>query len=1018
MGFAVAQDRQASGIVVDETGEPVAGASVTLKGGSLSIGTVTDTEGRFSLSVPAGAKTLAVKYIGYLAAEVAAEANVTVKLNPDVKTLGEVVVVGYGTQQKKDVTSSIVKVSGSDISNLSAPSFESQLAGRAAGVNVVTQNGMVGEAPEFQIRGYSTLSSGSQPLVVIDGIPINSGQIQQLYGRYNPLSDINPGDIQSIEILKDGAATAVYGSRAANGVVLITTKRGSKSAAKVTYDAYAGFASPVKLHELLNAEEFVTISNEKFTNWGSEGPAVLDPAGVDTDWNDYVYRTGFQQNHTVSASGGTDKSTYYTSLGYSNMEGIIRASSQQRFNVTANVTQQANKWLTIGANVQANRTILEGVMNEENSLGSMGFASVRMLPNVSVFNAEDKTGYNIDAVNRKTLGRGANRTYIDNGIQNIVWAMDNNVNRSKSTRIIGGGFGEIKFTDGLTLRTHGGMDLTWLNDYMTWDPESGDGLGYNGHLEEVNTTYYNWNWQNVLNFNRSFGVHNVSATAVQEYTYSEYAYTDASVTELSDPFFTDHIISNTFVTPDIGGYKTFNGLASYLFRLNYNYDSKYYLGGSIRRDGLSKLHEDVRWGTFYGASGAYRISRESFWTASGLESVLNDLRIRASIATVGNSDLGTNNFPYINTYGAKKYGNEAGVGWTNFGNNRLKWESSTTGDLGLDGSLLNGRLAFELTWFQKNTNDLIQEVPTPPSFGIPYNRYYDNVGSIKNSGVEIALSGTVVNRAFKWESGFNVSFVKNRVIKLLNGEDIIDNYTIIREGESFMALYGYDYYGVNRANGNPIWRKGDGSLVQFDTFGEYDYAVYDPENPEDVSVPATLSAVTDKKILGNSLPTWFGGFNNTITYRDFDLNIFLRFSGGNKIMNATRQSSLLSLYFNNNGKEILGRWQSPENPGDGLTPKIGYGDESPLYNDGYTDSHFVEDGAYLRLANLALGYNVPASFTSKLDVAKIRFYVQAQNLLTLTGYSGLDPETSTRRGVDWDGMPQQKVFTLGVNVTF
>ncbi|MDR0733382.1 MAG: TonB-dependent receptor [Dysgonamonadaceae bacterium] len=1013
-----AQDKQTFGTVIDENNDPIVGASVALKE-SLSIGTITDNEGKFSLSVPTHAKTLVVKYIGYTEAEVAVGTNVLIRLVPDVRSLGEVVVVGYGTQQKKDITSSIVKVNGGDINNLAAPSFESQLAGRAAGVNVVTQNGMVGQAPEFQIRGYSTLSSGSQPLIVIDGIPVNSGQIQQLYGRYNPMADVNPGDIQSIEILKDGAATAIYGSRAANGVVLITTKKGNKNAAKVTYDAYAGFASPVKLHDLLNAEEFVTIANEKYANWDSEGFAVLDHQGVNTNWNDYVYRTAFQQNHTVSASGGTEKSSYYASLGYSDMEGIIRASSQQRFNVTANVTQQANKWLTIGANVQANRTTLDGVMNEENSLGSVGFASVRMLPNVAVFNADDKTGYNIDAENRIALGRGANKTFIDNGIQNIVWAMDNNLNRSKSTRIIGGGFGEIKFTEGLTLRSQGGLDLTWLNDYMTWDPESGDGYGYGGILEEMNTTYYNWNWQNVLNFNRTFaGLHSVNATAVQEYTYSEYEWTDANVTELSDPFFTDHIISNTFVTPDVAGYKSFNGLASYLFRLNYNFDGKYYLGGSVRRDGLSKLDKDTRWGTFYGASGAYRISRESFWTASGLESVLKDLRIRASLATVGNSDLGSN-FPYLNTYGAKKYGNEAGVGWNNFGNNKLKWESSTTYDLGLDGIALNGRLAFELTYFQKNTNDLIQEVPTPPSFGIPYNRYYDNVGSIKNSGVEISLSGTpVVTKNFKWDVNFNVSFVNNKVSKLLNGEDIIDNYTIIREGESFGSLYGYDYYGVNTENGNPIWRKDDGSLVQFDTFGEYDYAVYDPANPADVSVPASLSAVTDKKILGNSLPTWFGGFNNTFTYKDFDLNIFLRFSGGNKIMNASRQSSLLSLYFNNNGKEILGRWQSPENPGDGLTPKIGYGDESALFNNGYTDSHFVEDGSYVRLANLALGYNLPSQVTSKLDIAKIRFYVQAQNLLTLTGYSGLDPETSTRRGVDWDGMPQQKIFSIGVNVTF
>jgi TonB-linked SusC/RagA family outer membrane protein len=683
------------------------------------------------------------------------------------------------------------------------------------------------------------------------------------------------------------------------------------------------------------------------------------------------------------------------------------------------VTQTANKWLQIGLNVQAAKTTLEGVMNQENSLGSVGFASVRMLPNVAVFNPDDITGYNIDAVNRKTLGRGSNLSYIDNGIQNLVWALDNNVNSSNSTRLVGGGFAEITFMKGLTLRTQAGLDYTILNDFMKWDPESGDGYGYGGVLEEVNTIYHNWNWQNVLNFNRTFSdVHNVGATLVQEYTHTDYSWMDASVQQLSDRFFTEHIISGTFGDKSVGGYKSENGLASYLFRLNYNYDSKYYIGGSVRRDGLSRLPKDTRWGTFYGGSLAWRLSRESFWTESTINSWFNDLRLRASMATIGNSDLGSD-FPYLGTYGAKRYGAETGIAWNNMGNDRLKWESTKTYDLGIDGSLLNSRLSFEFAYFQKDTKDLVLEVPTAPTIGIPYNSYYDNVGAVKNSGFEFSVGGTpVVTKDFSWRVDFNFSAIKNKVTKLVNGEDIIGRYTITREGESFGSIYGFDYYGVNQSNGNPIWRKADGSLVQFDTFGEYDYAVYDPANPEDVSESAYLSTTDDRKVLGSSLPTWYGGFNNTFTYKDFDLNIFFRFSGGNKIMNATRQSSLLNLNFSNNGKEILGRWQSPEIPGDGKTPKIGYGDEAVLFNDGFADSHFVENGSFLKLSNLTLGYTLPQLLVSKIDVSKVRFYAQAQNLFTVTGYNGLDPETSTRRGTDWDGMPQQRIFTFGVNITF
>jgi TonB-linked SusC/RagA family outer membrane protein len=948
---------------------------------------------------------------------VGGRAEINVALENDVQRLEDVVVVGYGTQQKKDVTSSIARVGGSELSTLAAPSFESQLAGRAAGVQVTTSSGMVGVAPEFQIRGFSTISSGTQPLIIIDGVPANSGQKQQLYGRYNPLADINPSDIQSIEILKDGAATAIYGSRAANGVVLITTKKGKQGNTQVTYEGYVGVAQASKLHKLLNAEEFVTIANEKLTAWGYPEAAVLE-GSVDTDWNDYVYQTAFQQNHTVAASGGTEKSQYYASLGYSNMDGIIRASDQERYTFNANLTQTANKWLQVGINAQASRTILNGVMNEENSLGSVGFAGVRMLPNVPVYNPDDVTGYNIDAKERKALGRGVNEEYIDNGIQNIVWALDNNTNLSKSTRIVSSGFAEIKFFEGLTLRTQAGIDYTLLNDFMEWDSESGDGYGYGGILEEVNTTYYNWNWQNVLNFNRTFNdVHNVSATVVQEYTHKDYEWIDASVQDLSDNFFSEHIISSTFGEKSVGGYKSSNGLASYLVRANNNYDSKYYIGGSVRRDGLSRLPESTRWGTFFGGSAAWRISRESFWNET-VGSWFSDLRLRASVATIGNSDLG-DDFPYLGTYTPKRYGYEVGSAWNNMSNDQLKWESTQTFDIGLDGSLFSGRLSFELAYFQKNTKDLVLEVPTPPTFGIPGNSYYDNIGKIKNSGLEITLTGTpVATKDFTWQASLNFSTVSNKVQTLVNGEDIIGKYTIVREGESYGSIYGFEYYGVNKENGNPVWVKGDGSLVQFDTFGSYDYAVYDPANPADVSQPSSLSATTDRKILGSSLPKWYGGFNNTLTYKGFDLNVFFRFSGGNKIMNASRQSSLLNLDYSNNGKEILGRWQSKENPGDGLTPRIGYGDDDPLFNPSSSDSHFVEDGSYLKLSNLTLGYNLPRRLLSKLDISKVRFYVQAQNLFTITGYTGLDPETSTRRGADWDGMPQQRAYTLGVNITF
>lgn len=641
IAFATAQTAKVTGTVISaEDDGPIIGASIVVAG--TTIGTVTDHNGAFTLDVPSNAQKLIISYIGMKSVEVTVKPIIKVSMESDSQNLDEIVVVGYGTQRKKDVTSAISKVGGEDLANLAAPSFDTQLAGRAAGVQVTTPSGVLGSGPQFKVRGMSTISASSQPLFIIDGMPLAVGDnssgstgMGMLYAEYNAMSDINPNDIESIEILKDGAATAIYGSRAANGVILITTKKGSKGRTSVNYDGYITAASPAKLHDLLGAKDFVTIANEKYENWGMKGQAVYDPNGPDTNWNDYIFRTGFQHNHSLSASGGTDKSQYYVSLGFTEQEGIVRANDLNRLSLKADLTQQATKWFRIGLNGQMTRTIMNGVMNGENSLGGVGFAGTRMLPNVDVYNPDDPTGYNIDAENRKALGRGGNLSYIDNGVQNIVWALDNNVNRTTNTRVIGGGWGEITFMDGLTFKTQAGLDIANVRDYMYWDTESGDGYGYGGLIEEVNSTYATWNWQNVLNFTRTFNsVHNLTATAVQEYTHSETEYMDGSVYELSDPFFSEHIISNTFGQKDVGGWKSENGLASYMFRANYNYDSKYYIGASIRYDGLSKLPKDTRWGTFWGASAAWRLSREKFWTEAPVNEWFNDLRLRASYATM------------------------------------------------------------------------------------------------------------------------------------------------------------------------------------------------------------------------------------------------------------------------------------------------------------------------------------------------------------------------------------------------
>lgn len=1020
IGFAMAQT-QVRGTVVDENGEPAVGATIQVKG--TTQGTVTDINGNFNLSAPTGG-TLIVSYVGYATQEVPVSANVKVVLMTDAEMLEDLVVVGYGTQRKRDVTSSISKVSGDALANLATPSFDSQLAGRAAGVQVIQPSGILGAAPKFRVRGVNSLSGGTEPLIIVDGVPMKSGDISQGYVQANALGDINPEDIQSIDILKDGAATAIYGSRAANGVVLITTKKGIAGVTRVNYSGYMGIAQASKLHNLLNGEQFTEIANEKYTNWGDNGIAVYD--GTNTNWNDYVYRNALQQSHTLSASGGTEKSQYYFSLGYTGQDGIIRGNDLQRLSVKGDASSKINRWLNVGISLNAAKTKTNGVVEGANSLSDASFAGIRMLPNVAVYNDKDITGYNIDANNRKALGRGSNKDVISNGIPNIVYVLDNNVNRATNYRIISNAFLELTLMKGLSLKTLGGMDVSLMNNYMTWDPFTGDGLGYGGLIDQIYTNYSTWNWQNILSYNTSINaLHNLDFTAVQEYTRSDTDWDESSVNKISDPFFMEHIISGTFGEKSVYGGKTYNGLASYLFRANYNYDSKYYLGFSVRRDGLSRLPKDTRWGTFWGASGAWRISRESFWNSE----IVNDLRVRGSYATIGNQNLGSNVFPYLGTYSAQKYGAQNATAWLNMGNNILKWETTETYDVGIDGSLFNSKLTFELAYWKKNSKNLVLKVPTAPSLGIPTNSFINNVGKIENSGFEITLGSTLINnKDFTWKSDLNFSTLKNKVVELVNNEDIIGDYTIIREGESINSIYGYNYAGVNKENGYPIYKKADGSFVQFDLLGDYTWKVYDAANPADVSKEGSLSSTKDRTVLGNTIPTWFGGWSNTFTYKNFDATLFIRFAGGNKLFNRTRQDDLLNMSFANNGVEILNRWQSKDKPGDGMTPMVGSGDDNALNFSGSSTSRFVEDASYLKLSTLSIGYSLPKDLVKKLDMSNVRFYISGQNLLTLTKYKGLDPEIMTDLttttsfigafGVDAGGKAQQRVFTVGVNIGF
>ena len=1011
IGIVTAQT-QVRGTVVDEAGIPIIGATIQVKG--TGQGTVTDLDGQFSLSAPANS-TLVISYVGLVTQEVAAAPIVNIVLLPDTELLDEIVVVGYGTQRKRDVTSSISQIRGDDLSSKASPSFMQQMAGRASGVQVIAPSGDVTQPPRVIIRGVGTISSSNTPLYVINGVPVTSGNVGYSYSNNNALADINPSDIESFEILKDGAATAIYGSRAANGVVLITTKQGKQGAAKISYDSWMGWSSASKLYDLLNAEQFVTIANEKYANSGGNPQAKMDENGTDTNWYDHVFRTGFQHSHTVSISGASPQTQYFMSAGYTDQKGLSINNSYNRYTFYARAEHKFLKdYVTAGFSLNASNQVNTGPVKGTNSISDNMYASSRMLPNVAVYNPDDPTGFNIDSSDRKSLAKGANLRTIENTIPNIVWVLKNNVQKNNSYRILPTANIDIRPTNWLTFRSLVGADVNMIDDSYIWKPESGDGFGYKGLISRSSIKRQRWNFQNILSANKSFGLHNLDATAVAEWTNYVYSRYTAGARDFSDPFFVNEMISDTYVTQSSGGSWTTNGLASYIFRANYNYNSIFYVGGSLRRDGISNLHKDNRWGTFYGGSAAVRISGLDFWKESSINDIISDFRLRGSFAEVGNDRL-SGDFMYNDIFAGQKYGDQAGIAYYQAGNPALQWEKQKILDFGFDAAFLHNRFNLVFAYWQKDNSDIVLDVPTPPSLGIPWNVIAQNYGKIENKGIELELGGNIIqNNDLIWKTAFNFSTQQSKIVTLVN--EIPYEHHILREGESMNALWGYQYAGVNMKNGNPMYYKKDGTIVQGNITNTR-YYVYNPNDPTDLSQASNL-VQDDKVILGNSLPTWFGGWDNTVTVKNFDFNIFFRFSGGNKIANVTRRD-MLDQGFTNSSTEILGRWQSESNPGDGNVPKLWYGRAGFINLTGEGSSRWLENGDFLKLQNLSVGYNFPKELCSQLWVEKVRIYLQGQNLATFTKYSGLDPEGYTVvPGVDWNGNPQQRTFLIGLNIGF
>ena len=1031
IGLVTAQTQKVTGVVIsEEDGQPVVGASVLAKG--TTVGVITDVDGKFTLSgIPSSAKTLQISYIGMQTAEVAIAPNIRVILKTDSKALDEVVVVAYGTQSARTVTASVSTVRADALKDVPSVSFDQMLQGRASGVSITTPSAGVGQAPIVRVRGVNSITSGTSPLYVVDGVPIESGNLSYL-ANANALADINPADIVSMDVLKDAAAAALYGSRAANGVILITTKQGQSGKVKVSYDGFVGFSNATDFYEMMNAQEYVDFKNLAVKNrygtdelslttgyvspYGNKAFNMMKDANgnyVDTDWKDAAFQNGLSQSHSVAVSGGSDKVRYYLSGNYTTQEGIVKGDKYDRLGVKANINVQATDWLKVGmnTNVTTGTTSYVDAARRGSNFAVGGFPRLALInaPNLPMYN-EDGTPYYL----AQGLGYGGNTVFSTFSNPAAILSLGNGLS-SDVTRFIGVFYAEATPLKGLSLKTQYGVDYARIEEQRFWSPLHGDGVNSKGLANAYNTKNNRWTWTNTATYNFSLGQNNFNLLAGTEASERNNSRWTAQRKDLQDDKFV--VFQGPFSSATAGGSLSNNTMVSYFGRINYDYASKYIVSLNYRRDGYSALSEKNRWGNFGGVSAAWRVSEEGFFKP--LRNVVDDLKIKGSYGVVGNTDI----YDYASKsfYSSYNYGINGTYGLAQIADPSLKWESSEKYSIGFNARLLD-RISVDFDYYYTKSSDLILDVPQSPSKGIPGNIITTNAGKMKNSGIELTVSADVIrNSQFTWETSFNITTNKNKVISLADGvENIlkgdnggleITNITV--PGKSIGRLYLYPTAGVDPKSGRRVFitPEGDRTLLMFEKGGWF---------YEDGTEYAGEFEPVD---CGNTLPTWYGGWTNNFKYKGFDLSLFFQFSGGNKIYNGTK-ASVSDMRYWNNSKDVYKKYWTPERT------HAEY--PMPIYGDNYSNgsalpiSDLVERGDYLRLKNVSLGYTFNTKNWSKaVGISALRLYVQAQNLFVITGYSGMDPETLTNvesatlsGGTDKNTLPQARTYTIGVNLTF
>ncbi len=990
--FLNAQSRQITGKVVSES-EPsgIPFVNVVIKG--TTQGTTTDFEGNYSLSISNPDTTVLVfSYVSYVDREIRVgnQTVINVTLEPDTDILEEVVITGYGSEVKGDIIGSITTVSAKDFEDMPVIGMDQALQGQAAGVQVTQSSGTPGGGITVRIRGSTSISASNRPLFIVDGVPVEDGALAlRSFGGQNDnaLASLNPNDIESLQVLRDASAKAIYGSRAANGVVLITTKRGKSGQTQFNFDVRRGVIDITNKVDLLNADQLLDLQREAVINAGGNADAaglingVTD--AVDTDWLDEILRNAILQEYQLSYSGGTDNTRLFVSGNYRDEEGVQLNNRFQRLTGSFKLDHRVNNRLDILTNLTLSKTKNDRVKGD-NFLDGVYSGAIKSLPFYSPF---DEQG-NLTGPNSPSYAGFPNFNPVGQAILPRF--------ETHATKILGGVTVRYLLTEDLNLTSKISIDYNNVFEDQ-FEPSSTaiggflpsvGGAGYGVYSTGVYTTLIQ---NNILTWKRSWNDQNLSVLGGTEVVYRTVRSSNVQGRLFPSDDFT-YITSSGIVDAGSSFYSQ-NGLVSFISEAKYDFKDKYLFSATLRADGSSRFGEGSRFGVFPAFSAGWRISSESFMEKF---TFVDDLKIRSSIGLTGNERIG--DFGFLGTWAASTYNGVTGTGPASLGNPELQWERTREFNFGIDMALFDSRLQINLDLYDKFTDNLLlnRQLPATTGFGA----VTGNVGNVGNRGVELNISTVNYDgEDLAWRTSINFSRNVNEVIALSDTLPIFTGYTgsgvaatsIVQEGEPLGSFWGLEFLGVDPATGDAIY--------------------------EDINGDGTIND-QDGQIIGTAQPDFIGGITNSVNWKRFDFNLFVQFSYGNDILNFSN-TTLLNAgedIENNQVVAALKRWREP---GD-ITSVPRY-ERGNTFNNRHS-SRFIEDGSYLRIKNLTIGYTVPLDFSSKYNLRSMRLYVSATNLLTLTSYTGGDPEVSTldgsviAQGIDFFTLPQVRTLMLGLKI--